>query len=277
MTLTYSMDAEMKNLIDIGVMSAEARENLKYCGVSITWDFLKTKYKNIEEGIGDHSKSRKQSLQEQLNSDLSIESQSMRNALRDVYKKEYEDQLPALVEWAKAKLNEDDAKITEHVEGKKKKITDLSEEKSKLEQELPTLGFFKSSRKKEIASRLSAIEEELQNLAKQNDENYIQAVLRWRCKYTLSAEELGQDVATLLYLIALNGPSVIMELTKNPEIAGNKRSDLLYWATLAKKLCNDGILVFLRKRMGGYYALPDNYEEYLEEGEHEINLQRLGL
>lgn len=52
-TLTYSMPQDMKNLIDIGVMSSDARQNLKYGGVQIKWDYLLSKYKNIESGLGD--------------------------------------------------------------------------------------------------------------------------------------------------------------------------------------------------------------------------------
>ena len=52
-TLTYAMPQDMKNLIDIGVMSADARNKLSYSGIPITWDFLLSKYKNIESGLGD--------------------------------------------------------------------------------------------------------------------------------------------------------------------------------------------------------------------------------
>ncbi len=274
MTLTYSMDTEMKNLIDIGVMSADVRENLKYCGIPITWDFLKTKFKNIEEGSGDQSKSWKKSLQEQLNLDLSEDSQSMRDAMRDLYRKEYQDQLPSLIEWAKEKIHEDDAKIAAHKEEKKNKISALSEEKNELEHELPTLGLFKGARKKEISARLLAIEKELNGLSNGDDDNYKNAVLRWRGSEEISAEEMGQDSAILLYLIALYGPSVILELTHKDEIKQNKRAgNLLYWGSLANKLKDDGILVFIRQNRRGYYALADNYGTFLADGEHEINLQ----
>lgn len=57
-TLTYAMPQDMKNLIDIGVMSAEARNGLTYSGMPVSWDFLLSKYKNIESGIGDRMAAR---------------------------------------------------------------------------------------------------------------------------------------------------------------------------------------------------------------------------
>ncbi|GEM_PF-3676462 len=53
LTLKEPMDFEIKTLIDIGVMSAEARKKLKLNGVAIDWEFLTRKYKNIEKGIAD--------------------------------------------------------------------------------------------------------------------------------------------------------------------------------------------------------------------------------
>lgn len=52
-TLTYAMPQDMKNLIDIGVLSVDARSNLTYSGMPVSWDFLLSKYKNIETGLGD--------------------------------------------------------------------------------------------------------------------------------------------------------------------------------------------------------------------------------
>lgn len=52
-TLTYCMSQEIKNLIDIGVSSEEARKHLSFAGVPVSWNFFLDKYKNIESGSGD--------------------------------------------------------------------------------------------------------------------------------------------------------------------------------------------------------------------------------
>lgn len=52
-TLTYSMDEETKRAIDMGVMDADSRNKLRLLGVPVSWDFLKSKYRNIESGLAD--------------------------------------------------------------------------------------------------------------------------------------------------------------------------------------------------------------------------------
>lgn len=53
LTLKEPMGFEIKTLIDMGVMSAAARKNLKLNGISIDWEVLTTKYKNIEKSSFD--------------------------------------------------------------------------------------------------------------------------------------------------------------------------------------------------------------------------------
>ena len=52
-TLTYPMDQELKMVIDLGVMDDRVRSNLKYAGVSVSWETLTAMYKNIESGLAD--------------------------------------------------------------------------------------------------------------------------------------------------------------------------------------------------------------------------------
>ncbi len=52
-TLTYPMPQEIKSLIDMGVLSVEARNKLVLRNVPISWSVLTSQYKNIESGIGD--------------------------------------------------------------------------------------------------------------------------------------------------------------------------------------------------------------------------------
>lgn len=54
-TLTYPMDEETKQVIDIGVMYADARSDLRLRGVRVSWDSLKSKYRNIESGFADQT------------------------------------------------------------------------------------------------------------------------------------------------------------------------------------------------------------------------------
>ncbi len=52
-TLSYPMPQEIKAIIDLGVLSIEAREKLVLRNVPISWKTLTSQYKNIESGIGD--------------------------------------------------------------------------------------------------------------------------------------------------------------------------------------------------------------------------------
>ena len=52
-TLTYAMPEEIKQLIDIGVMSLNARQRLTLRGTPIEWEYLTSKFKNIESGSAD--------------------------------------------------------------------------------------------------------------------------------------------------------------------------------------------------------------------------------
>lgn len=54
-TLTYPMDAETCAAINMGVASAEARNNLTLHGLAAPWEFFTSKYKNIEKGYADYS------------------------------------------------------------------------------------------------------------------------------------------------------------------------------------------------------------------------------
>lgn len=54
LTLSYPMEPIMKTMIDLGVESLEGRKHLTFGnGVSISWDWLKKQYKNIEKGPAD--------------------------------------------------------------------------------------------------------------------------------------------------------------------------------------------------------------------------------
>ncbi len=52
-TLTYPMPQEIRDIIDLGVMSVDARDHLVLRNIPISWKTLTSSYKNIESGIGD--------------------------------------------------------------------------------------------------------------------------------------------------------------------------------------------------------------------------------
>jgi len=54
-TLSYPMPESIKNLIDLGVMSEDARKKLSLNGMPVNWDVLRRQYKNIESGYADEA------------------------------------------------------------------------------------------------------------------------------------------------------------------------------------------------------------------------------
>ena len=52
-TLSRPLEEPWKTMIDVGNSSLDARKNLNYDGIQVSWDMIKRKYPNIEEGIAD--------------------------------------------------------------------------------------------------------------------------------------------------------------------------------------------------------------------------------
>lgn len=198
MVLSYPMDAETKNVIDLGVRHAEARENLKLYGISVSWDFLKNKYKNIEEGFADEmirmrneseAQLRKMTTDfiagqvlEKLNAiqaDLIAYEKGIDNydelqqAWEQASKSVLLNREEALAE-AVASLNADIKQQLEQVktaamDSNRKlaaKEQSLTAEKEMLTIKLSSLGLFKFSEKKATQSRIEEIEKELAELRK---------------------------------------------------------------------------------------------------------------
>lgn len=63
-TLTYCMPEDLKAVIDACLISKELRSRLTLHGHSINWDYIRSTYKNIEEGVAD----RLSAAKEQINS-----------------------------------------------------------------------------------------------------------------------------------------------------------------------------------------------------------------
>lgn len=198
MVLSYPMDAETKNVIDLGVRYAEARENLKLYGISVSWDFLKNKYKNIEEGHADEmirfrneSEARirnmttdflAEAVLEKLNAiiaDLAAYEKGIDNydelqfAWEQASKSVLLNREKALAE-AVASLNADIKQQLEQVKSKalasnrklETKEQSLTAEKEMLTVKLSSLGLFKFAEKKATQNRIEEIEKELAELSK---------------------------------------------------------------------------------------------------------------
>lgn len=202
MVLSYPMDVETKNVIDMGVRHAEARKNLKLYGISVSWDFLKNKYKNIETGHADEmirmsneseARLRKittdfiaEQVLEELNSiqaDLLAYEKGIDNydelqqAWEQTSKSVLLNREKALAE-AVASLNADIKQQLERVKSKalasnrklETKEQSLTAEKEMLTVKLSSLGLFKFAEKKATQNRIEEIGQELAELSKKVDD-----------------------------------------------------------------------------------------------------------
>ena len=198
MVLSYPMDAETKNVIDLGVRHAEARENLKLYGISVSWDFLKNKYKNIEEGFADEMIRMRNESEAQLRKMTTdfIAGQVLEklNAIQAdliAYEKGIDNYDELQQAWEQASksvlLNREkaldeavaslNADIKQQLEQVKTAAMDsnrklaakeqsLTAEKEMLTIKLSSLGLFKFAEKKATQSRIEEIEKELAELRK---------------------------------------------------------------------------------------------------------------
>lgn len=198
MVLSYPMDAETKNVIDLGVRHAEARENLKLYGISVSWDFLKNKYTNIEEGFADEMIRMRNESEAQLRKMTTdfIAGQVLEklNAIQAdliAYEKGIDNYDELQQAWEQASksvlLNREkaldeavaslNADIKQQLEQVKTAAMDsnrklaakeqsLTAEKEMLTIKLSSLGLFKFAEKKATQSRMEEIEKELAELRK---------------------------------------------------------------------------------------------------------------
>ena len=80
------MVLEIKLLIDVGVMSAEARKNLVLYGAKLDWDVLKETYPGIESGFGDQTiEAQKQQYRQILSAKATASREEFDQALEDMY------------------------------------------------------------------------------------------------------------------------------------------------------------------------------------------------
>lgn len=194
-TLTYPMAAEEKAAIDAGVRSATARENLSVYGIHTPWTYFTKKYAHIESGFADEEIKRNEAHAATIKE---INTQTMRS-IADAILEDYQSYQVevSLLEHSETDVNERQAnweaasknvlearqheneqvekalraeleKALEKAENDTRiELADLSSKKealateaAALNAELPSLGLFKVTRKKEINKRLQQIEGE---------------------------------------------------------------------------------------------------------------------
>ena len=164
-TLTYTMPDEMRQIIDMGEQSEEARKNATIQGVAVSWDVLTAKYKNIKTNSAGNSKNG--SAVDELKKIFMFDySSDEGRALLEVARPQYEDAKAAFV--SEAKENEqkkNKAKSDELLTlGEHKK--ELEAEVKKLNSELSTLGLFKGARKRELREEIEKLSAELSECTK---------------------------------------------------------------------------------------------------------------
>ena len=194
-TLTYPMAAEEKAAIDAGVLSATARERLSVYGIHTPWTYFIKKYAHIESGFADEEIKRNEAHAAAIKE---INTQTMR-LIADAIIEDYQSYQVevSLLDHSETDINERQAnweataknvlearqheneqaekalkaeleKALEKAENDTRiELADLSSKKealateaAALNAELPSLGLFKVTRKKEINKRLQQIEGE---------------------------------------------------------------------------------------------------------------------
>lgn len=199
LTLTYPMPADLKLAIDMGVMSAEAREHLTFEGISLPWDMIVKRYKNIESGWADAQIQEKEarakrkeeerarylaeigkqilirfanSKEEEEEIDYDAQQKTWDLLYKDLLAakqaeiEELESSRKAAIEEAKKDVRKT---FSEKQEALQRDISDYTTKKENLEAELNKLGlnnpgFFKFSEKKRIGNEKRRIEKELSSI-----------------------------------------------------------------------------------------------------------------
>ena len=205
-SLTYAMMEELKNAIDLGVISADARENLTLWNTPVTWDYLKGKYKNIEEGAGDavlkmraEHQAEIAKIQSEINRDvaervikrmqaidveLAIDENSTDNtdelqqlwtkdseAIISAREKSYQEGLINLNTVFQEKIVALETESNEMESALAEKKAALGAEQDTLSEKLPTLGVFKLGEKQKVKKRLEEIAVLLSDLAVEQEKS----------------------------------------------------------------------------------------------------------
>lgn len=167
LSMSNPMPDAIKAIIDLGVMSADARKNLVLQGSPIEWNFLKSKYMNIERGPADEIEASRSALMEEMRNTkytlewqlaldyTSTEGKEILERARPVFDAEYS---ALLEQFTKKRISENEAKKAKDEE----KLLVLREKQSQLKAELSSLGLFKFARKKEIDAKLTKLKDDIE-------------------------------------------------------------------------------------------------------------------
>lgn len=165
LTMNSPMPDEIKTLIDIGVMDVDARKRLTLRGLPMEWEFLISKYKNIESGVADEIAASREAHREQMrNTKYSIDWQiafdytsDEGKALLDSLKPAMDAEIAAAQEAEKAKYAEEAQRQQAKVNVLQKQKSELEAEKERISKTIASLGFFKFTEKKLANADLEAV------------------------------------------------------------------------------------------------------------------------
>lgn len=188
LTLKEPMGFEIKTLIDIGVMSVEARKKLELNGMRIDWEVLTNKYKNIEKSDAD-----KQTAGVQVSNSAAVhvvedsvvaeeaEGSSEYKKLYEEARAQYEEEcekwrieVEKIEETRRSKMEEEinteylrqkDALIKEMeqtIQAHKNMSKQYAEQKVQAEAKYQTLGALKFSEKKKVKAEIERLTQAIQ-------------------------------------------------------------------------------------------------------------------
>ena len=212
--LTHSMPIEMKNMIDMGVRSVNARKSLRYMGIPLEWSQIKGMFKNIESGIGDDLEASRKKLEglrssnvvEQLNEDRTKESRALKAAKRDIVIQKVIDELS---DYQIAEMNrqQDLKKNLDDCANARKQIAD---KQNMCKVELSKLGVFSFSRKKELKNQIVILEEQVKAADKKYDD------ARRAFEKKKETWEVDKDKMAIIMKNAVDhyGPMILDEVTR---------------------------------------------------------------
>lgn len=161
-TLTYAMPDEIKQTIDMGILSAEARKNAVIQGIPISWDVLNAKYKNIGK-ISDDKENRPSSAKAELMEYFSFDFMSdagklLLEASRPQFEEAKASFKQQLAERQEAQIRKDAQDFLDCNKLREKLKTEIEN----LKTELGTLGFFQFGKKNELKEKIEKSEAELE-------------------------------------------------------------------------------------------------------------------
>lgn len=185
LSLTYAMPEGLKAAIDLGVEDVEARNNLNFNGIPVDWDYLTTKYPNIERGAADVAIEKKQkefATKEAFCADLLKKMIAYVNTPVEFEIPTWDAE--AQKEWAVqygaawSKRDADISELLRKVEEVKALLQEESEERfavaqrdydalvaslADAEKELASLGFFKMKEKKALTAKIEELKQKIAN------------------------------------------------------------------------------------------------------------------